>query len=349
MQVAQHFQIRAEQTGFAVSVLLPSDQHTVVHCKQRQQIIALPCCVGGARGQVQAAAHGIVEPASAVRHAGQMIGIAAQQQHRIEGAPARRRQVGKAHLAVDAAVAEGLGIQLLRQPAPPLGETIAAFVSRQFLLPVLQCSQQLLSCIVLLQTLVDTQHLQTLAQCSQPLRQGFLLVLFQQSGSLAQTSQGLMQDNLVFGQRAEFFQPGDYTLFAQQLFELVYRRLALAGRHVGKDERRFEQVEQINMVEITLQRGKPAVQHRAHRQRGEGPTCFVRHQYLGAFQQSAHTPRYHTVLRNDGDVALAGLQPQAHLHGGGARFLFEAGGGEEIQFACKCRDVLFTQTDRRVA
>ena len=76
--IAQHLQERAQQSRFAVLIALPGDQHGVVQRQQRLQIIVLAHGMGGARWQIKAAAHRIVEPTPAVRSTRQMVGIAAQ-------------------------------------------------------------------------------------------------------------------------------------------------------------------------------------------------------------------------------------------------------------------------------
>ena len=74
-----------------------------------------------------------------------------------------------------------------------------------------------------------------------------------------------MQGRFMFDQCNEFLQACHDALLAQQLFQLIYRCLTVIGFHVREDERRLEQVEQVMVVEIALQRGEPTVKHRAHR------------------------------------------------------------------------------------
>ena len=172
-------------------------------------------------------------------------------------------------------------------------------------MPGFERAQQLLPRLVLLQAGVDAQHGEACAQCFQPFSQRSFPVLFQQHRGLAQARQRLMQRRFVLGKRDEFFQPGHHALFAQQLFQSIHHRLAFTRRHIGKNVRRLEQVEQVMVVKIALQRGQPALQHRAHRQRVEGPAGLVRDQHLHALQQGTHAPRGDAVLHDDGDVALA--------------------------------------------
>ena len=75
---------------------------------------------------------------------GQVGGVATDQQHGVEAAATRGGQMGEAHRAGDAHVTEGVGLQLLRQPAPPFAEAEARAVVLQRLGPLLQQLQQLL-------------------------------------------------------------------------------------------------------------------------------------------------------------------------------------------------------------
>ena len=121
-----------------------------------------------AQRQAQCGAHRIVEPLSRIHRRWQMRRIAAQQQHRIETAPACRGEMGELHRAFHRSIAEGIQIELLRQPAPPFGKAETRAVPAQFVGPLREQLQQLLPCRIPGPAFGHAQDVQAAMQRVQP-------------------------------------------------------------------------------------------------------------------------------------------------------------------------------------
>jgi hypothetical protein len=236
MQRAQHFEVRAEQIFLAALARLPGDPHGVVHRQQRQQVIALLRQSALARRQAERIAHRIVEPHAAVVRAGQMRRIGSQQQHRIEAAPARGGKMGEQYRAIYRRVAEGVCVELLRQPVAPFGAAETRVVRRQLLLPGLQRLQQLRACRVCRQTLQHAEDGQAVIQRAQPAAQR-VAVFAQCLRRLAQPHQRHLHFVLAVRQIEKCVEARSHTVFAHQLFELIHHPLAFLCRLIGEDER----------------------------------------------------------------------------------------------------------------
>ena len=232
MQVAQHLQIRTEQSLLAVLSFcqVTSTESFSVSNASRSSRCRAACVPRVGRSRLARTASLNQRPPSA--DAGQMVGIAAEQQHRIENAPARRGEMGEAHRTVDAAVVVGLRIELLCQPAPPFGETVAAHR-----LPPIPAARSPAPAatgarIVQLQAGIDAQHVAGFraVRASQP-ASVFCLFCSSSAAAWRRRASGCCSTASSCGKRDEFLQPRHHALFAQQLFQLVHRRLAFASGH----------------------------------------------------------------------------------------------------------------------